>query len=66
MTTLPYKGKIHIIAGQLAYLAKVYGDEPVREALDYHQMTPSFYDEAVIQQRVEDTYNQQPTQTYVS
>jgi hypothetical protein len=66
MTTLPFNGKIHLIAGQLAYLAKVHGVEPVREALHYHQMTPSFYDAAVIQQRIEEQPNQQPTQTYVS
>jgi hypothetical protein len=67
MTTLPYQGKIHIIAGRLAYLAKLHGVEPVRDALDYHQMTPSFYDEAVIQQHIEETQAQQPTtQTYVS
>ena len=66
MTTLPFDGKIHLIAGQLAYLAKLHGVEPVREALHYHQMTPAFHDAALIEQRIEETQTQQPTQTYVS
>jgi hypothetical protein len=62
MTTLPFDGKIHLIAGHLAYLAKLHGVEPVREALHYHQMTPAFYDEAAVAQRIEETQTQQPTQ----
>jgi hypothetical protein len=67
MTTIPFHGKIHIIAGHLAYLAKIHGVEPVRNALDYHRMSPSFYNATAIQQRIEETQHQQPTtQTYVS
>ena len=66
MTTLPYNGKIHLITGPLARLTKLHGVEPVRQALHYHQMTPAFYDAAVLQQRIEETQTQQPTQTYVS
>jgi hypothetical protein len=68
MTTIPYHGKIHLIAGHLAYLAKIHGVEPVREALDYHRMTPTFYDATAIQHRIEDTQqtNPNPTNHYVS
>jgi len=67
MTTIPFHGKIYIIAGHLAYLAKVHGIEALRDALDYHQMTPSFYNATAIQQRIEETQHQPPTtQTYVS
>lgn len=61
MTTLPFDGKIHLIAGHLAYLAKIHGVESVREALHYHQMTPSFHNAALIEQRIEETQTQQPT-----
>ena len=66
MTTLPYNGKVHLITGPLARLTKLHGVEAVREALHYHQMTPSFYDAAVLQQRLEETQQPTTTQHYVS
>lgn len=57
MIEFPFNGKVHLVAGDLAHLIKLYGDHIVRDALDAHNMSPSHYHPPTLRdfcQQVED------------
>jgi len=57
MIEFPFNGKVHLVAGDLAHLIKLYGDHIVRDALDAHDMSPSDYHQPTLRdfcQQVED------------
>ena len=57
MIEFPFNGKVHLVAGDLAYLIKLYGEHIVRDALAAHDMSPRNYHQPVLRdfcQQVED------------
>lgn len=57
MITFPFNGKVHLVAGDLAYLIKLHGDDIVYDALVAHNMSPQQYHQPTLQdfcQQVED------------
>lgn len=58
MIEFPFNGKVHLVAGDLAYLIKLYGDHVVSDALAAHNMSPRNYHQTVLRdfcQQVEDS-----------